>query len=153
MVVDGLNPSRYRPVWNRGLGTVLLGTSLPYPTSADHVLRTQAQARARARAEPGTHAEDRAHAGYGLRAGRGEHRVGGSAAVFAGARHPRRDQARHHRRRERGAAPGRHAPEFAPLARARRLVVVVTAPRVRVDQPLARRVDVDPGSVVAEVGP
>jgi hypothetical protein len=44
------------------------------------------------RLRPGTHAEDGAHAGYGLRAGRGEHRVGGAAAVFAGARYPRRDQ-------------------------------------------------------------
>jgi hypothetical protein len=82
-----------------------------------------------------------------------EHRLGRSAAVFARPGHASGDEARDDRGRKGRATPAGHAPgELAQLTTVGRLLALIRACRVGVNESFTRGVDVDPAAVVAELG-
>src|SRR5262249_49903418 len=80
----------------------------------------------------------------------GEQGRGGLPGAFAGAGHPGGDKPGHDRRRERRAAPLRHAVEAPDLTLVRSRMAFVFARREGVDEIPAWRVHIDPRPEIAE---
>ena len=95
--------------------------------------------------------QDRSNAGQRLPPCPGQQRVSGLSAILAREGHAGCDQAGHQWRRERRAAPARHAVEVAYLINFRWLTADVGPGRKGIDQTLAGGVNVNPRAEVAEI--
>ena len=94
--------------------------------------------------------EHRADTGDRLAAGESQQRIPGLLGVLPGLRHPGGDQPGDQRGAERRPAPHRHPVEL-PAFPDGRLVADVGSLGEGIDEVFARRVDIDPSAVVAEV--